>query len=242
VQAVVTRRVLAYGRGMVRVVVAAGLALAAFKLPPPRATVSITPLDEAGPPRNAVLVLPTTCIAAADYLCEPSVYVRDADGQSRFRVAASFPEVIDPLVRLKLELAGFTLADAGTLQLETAERIDRFETRAAGDWTSASAGTTVGEAPTLLSLPHDELVAAAHSIGLQAVLSSTLRITSARYGQKIFEVMLELRSIPEHAMLWTVRCAEPLEGVEHTARLLANCVGDGVLAAKAPDALIRRPR
>lgn len=211
----------------------------ACTLRPPRATVSIAH-GATGPARNAVLVLPTTCIAS-EWLCAPASYVVDAEGRQRFAAAASFPAVIDPLVRLKLELAGFSLADAATLRLETAEREDRTTT--AGSYEgepSTSTSTTIGEAPTILSLPPDELRAAASSIGLQAILSSTLRIHSAEHGRKRFEVTLELRALPEDTLLWTVRCAELVEQPEGTAQLLANCVGDGVLAAHAPDALIRK--
>jgi len=216
------------------------LALAACSLSPPRAVVSVSSLGAKGPVRNAVLVLPTGCVADGSYLCEPASYVSEAD-QAKFPVAATFAQVIDPLVRLKLELAGLTLADASTLRLQTAERVDRSDSRASDGHASASSSTSIGDAPTVLSLPPDELVAAAHSIGLQAILSSTLRVLPAKHGRKVFEVTLELHAIPENALLWTVRCAEPLEQVESTAQLLANCVGDGVLASLAPDALIRKP-
>jgi hypothetical protein len=223
----------------VRIVVGC-IVLAACALSPPRAVVSITPLGGSGPARNAVLVLSTACVADEDYLCDPRTYVRDADGNAMFAVAATFAEVIDPLVRLKLELAGLTLADAGSLRLETADRVDRSESRTTDGLDGASSSTSIGDVPTLLSLPPDELVSAAHSIGLQAMLSSTLRVVSAKHGRKVFEVRLELRAIPENATLWTVRCSEPLEQVEATARLLADCVGNGVLASLAPDALIQR--
>ncbi len=213
----------------------------ACTLPPPRATVAIAH-DAARLARNAVLVLPTTC-ATDEWLCNPASYVKDADGHQRFAAATSFPAVIDPLVRLKLELAGFSLADAATLRLETAERDDHATTTGSYEGVpSTSTSTTIGDAPTILSLPPDELRAAASSIGLQAILSSTLRIHSAEYGQKRFEVTLELSALPEGTLLWTVRCTELVEQAEGTAQLLANCVGDGVLAAHAPDALIRKAR
>lgn len=216
------------------------LATVACTLRPPRATVAISP-GATGGARNAVLVLPTTCVAD-EWLCNPATYVKNLDGYQQSGAAASFPAVIDPLVRLKLELAGFTLADAATLRLETAERVDRSTT--AGSYEgmpTTTTSTTVGDVPTLLSLAPDELRAAASSIGLQAILSSTLRIHTLSYGRKQFEVTLELRALPEDTVLWTVRCAEMLEQAEGTAQLLANCVGDGVLAAHAPDALIRKP-
>lgn len=224
---------------MRRAVAVTWIASLACTVHPPRATVAIS-RDDTGRARNAVLVLPTTCVAD-ERLCTPASYVRDADGHQRMASAASFPAVIDPLVRLKLELAGFSLADAATLRLETAEREDRSTTAGSYEGVpTTSTSTAIGDAPTILSLPPGELRAAASSIGLHAILSSTLRIHPAEYGHKRFEVTLELRAIPEDTVLWTVTCAELVEQAEGTAQLLANCVGDGVLAAHAPDALIRK--
>ncbi len=224
---------------MRRAVVVVSIAAMACTVRPPRATVAISH-QATGHARNAVLVLPTTC-DADEWLCDPASYVKDADGQARIATAASFPVVIDPLVRLKLELAGFSLADAAMLRLETAQREDRSVTTGSYEGVpSTSTSTTIADVPTLLSLSPDELRAAASSIGLQAILSSTLSIHPAEYGKKRFEVTLELRALPEDTLLWTVRCAELVEHAEETAQLLANCVGDGVLAAHAPGALIRK--
>ncbi len=202
----------------------------------PRATVVIH--TSGGPPRNAVLAMPTECVSAETSLCTLATYFQDSVPVT----ALSFEQLIDPIVRLKLELAGYTLADARTLRLETVERTDvTHESESAGDAAPTIADTHVDDGPTVASLSPADRSAAAASLGLTGALSSTLRITrdGTGLGARIrFELILELRPIPDGDPLWTAHCSELEEDPAGTARLLANCTGDGVLAWRAPAAVI----
>jgi hypothetical protein len=204
----------------------------------PRATVVIHTMG--GPPRNAVLAMPTECVSAEPSLCTPATYFQG----SMPVTSMPFDEVIDPIVRLKLELAGYTLADARTLRLETVERTDvTNESEFASHPAPTIATTRVDDGPTVASLSPADRSVAATSLGLTGALSSTLRITrdGRGLGARIrFELVLELHTIPEGDPLWTAHCSELEEDPEGTARLVANCTGDGVLAWRAPAAVIGR--
>ena len=62
-------------------------------------------------PRHAVLVTPTQCVTSESMLCDPSTYLTNATSHA---VVQPFDELVDPITRLKLELAGYTLTDART--------------------------------------------------------------------------------------------------------------------------------
>ena len=177
-----------------------------------------------------MLVTATQCMANESILCDPAIYRTNANTGLILQPADA---LIDPIVRLKLELAGYTLSDASTLRLVTVDRTDTTE----DDWH----GTKVEQGPTVAGLSPADQGAAAASLGLTGVIRSTLIITkTSNFDPVKFELVVEMFSLPEGAPLWTVRCSEPFEDFEGTSRLLASCAGDGVLAWRAPDAVIGR--
>jgi hypothetical protein len=212
-------------------------------LPPPRAVVAVHAPGDAA--RHAVLVMPTECVSGEPTLCSLSTYLQ---GLGAAPVAASpvmgVDELVDPILHFDLELAGYTLADARTLRLTTVDRTDSTEQAdARGQTTPTGQATRIEEGPTVASLAPGDRLAAARSLGLTGALRSTLTIAPDRASfsaQLRFELAVELDGLPDGVPLWTVRCSEPLEDVERTTRLLASCVGDGVLAWRAPDAVIGR--
>ena len=153
---------------------------------------------------------------------------------------ATFAAFIDPLLRMKLGLAGLTLADAETMRLETAQRSERTTTNEGRHLAETNKTVELSEAPTLLALPPQQQRAVASSLGLQGVVATTLLVEAASSGGLRFELTLELRALANGGQQLRVRCVEAYESPEETATILANCVGDGVLAARAPDALIGR--
>ena len=164
----------------------------------------------------------------------------NADGSAARPLPASFAELIDPLLRMKLELSGLTLADAETLSIETAERTERSTTRRRGSTATTTSTTEKSTVPTLAGLPRKEQRAIAASLRLQGMAVSTLRIQRAPSGQLSFALTLELTTLPEGRLVLRARCFEPYEFPEETATVLANCIGNGVLAVRAPDALVGR--
>jgi hypothetical protein len=207
-------------------------------LPPPRAVVSVH-ANEAM--HYAVLVTPTRCTASEPELCSAATY--RTSSQTALAIL-QVEELVDPIVRLKLELAGYTLSDARTLRLETVGRTDvTVQGDASGQTTPTSSDSHVEQGPTVADLSPADQAAAASSLGLTGVLRSTLNIThESAFATPNFELVLELFALPDGRPLWTVRCREPFENFEDTSRLLASCVGDGVLAWRAPDAVIGRPQ
>jgi hypothetical protein len=153
------------------------------------------------------------------------------------RLPPSFAELIDPLLRMKLELAGYTLADAETLQLTTSERTESTTTVRRGSAVTETTKVSRGTTRTLADVPATEQNAIAHAVGLQGVLAPTLSIRTTSSGRLSFALTLELRRLTDGALALRVRCAELFEFPEETSSVLANCVGDGVLAQRAPDAL-----
>lgn len=207
----------------------AGLAVisACAPLPPPRAVVAVHAPDE---PVHAVLVTPTACVASEELLCSPEAYQTEAN---RGAPVQKVDELVDPIVRLKLELAGYTLSDARTLRLATVDRTDVS--------LDESKATHVDQGPTVADLSPADQAAAAGSLGLAGVLRSTLRVSHpSNFAPPTFELVLEMFAIPQGTLLWTVHCSELFENFTETSRLLASCVGDGVLAWRAPDAVIGR--
>jgi hypothetical protein len=226
----------------VRIVgIAVVAAAACAPLPPPRAIVAVqSATGDAS--RHAVLVTPTTCESSEELLCSFDSYSANAQR----RPLPSVDQLVDPIVRLKLELAGYSLTDASTLRLTSVDRKDvTVQGDARGQTSPVAQATHVEEGPTVASLTPPDQGAAASSLGLTAALRSTLHAIreGKSYGSPIrFELVLEMFALPDGAPLWTVRCSERLEDAETTARLVANCAGDGVLAWRAPDAVIgQRP-
>ncbi len=209
-------------------------------LPPPRAIITVTQND--GPPRHAVLAMPTVCTSPEARLCNPSTYYTNPGDTRPRQFANDLPSVIEPIVRLKLELAGYTLADARQLQLST---VSRTETTAEAEYDNhpGPGGTSVevGESYSVADLPEPNRIPVAHSLGFTGELDSTLRVfrDGSGLGAPIrFELVLQLRAVPENTVVWTVRCSDVEETPFGTAELVASCAGDGVLAWRAPDAII----
>jgi hypothetical protein len=210
------------------VVPLSALLCAACVQKPPHATVTV----QAGsaPAGHAVLVVPTACISNAGvWLCQPSTWVSP---ESTMQPPASFGEVIDPALRLKLEFAGFTLAEAGALRLGTADRVEvNGESRV----------TEPTEGPrTVAELGFDDARAVARSLSLTSVLVPQLTIRPAGIGTHSGELTVALVDVATNQPLWTVSCKETMYNVYETPNRLANCVGNGVLAVLAPENLIGR--
>ena len=184
--------------------------LVACTVPTPRATVNIGPAQTTG----AVLALPTSCNFGCD---------------QRTGGELALGEEVDMLVRLKLELAGYTITEAATMRLVTDER------EADGPRPRPQ---TVGE------LPFDAIVEVARSLELGGILATSVT-TETRNHKQFMTITVELRALPDHGAVWRARCGGFVSGGfarEHTVQDLANCAGDGVLAVRAPDALFRRLR
>jgi hypothetical protein len=211
-----------------RVVQLSAMLCAACVQKPPHATVVV----HAGraPTSHAVLVVPTTCMTYADVmLCQPSSW---GSAGSTMIPPASFGEVIDPALRLKLEFAGFTLAEAGALRLATA---DRVEVNGESHVTEPTEGPR-----TVAELSFDDVRAVARSLSLTSVLVPQLTIRHAGPGEVSGELTVALVDVATNQPQWTVSCKETMYSIYDTPNRLANCVGNGVLAVLAPENLIGR--
>jgi hypothetical protein len=211
---------------------------ACASLQPPRAVVSVHTPGAAQP--NVVLATPTECASSEPALCEPATYYKSSPSNVP-QDLKSFAEAIDPVMRLKLELAGYTLADARTLRLTTVERTERTnESSIPGRPQPDSTSTTLEAGLTVASLSPADRDAAARALGLGGVLGSTLTITRVSAGEIRFDLAVELRALSDGRPQWTVRCGQAAENPYVIAELMATCIGDGVLAWRAPDAVIGR--
>jgi hypothetical protein len=198
--------------------------------PPPHATVVIH--ADRQPTSHAVLVLPTSCITLASFgLCSPSAY-GPISAPPAPALAASFADYIDPALRLKLEFAGFTLAEAAAMRLTTADRVDRNG--------ESRVEETTALPRTVAELPIDDVRAIANSLSLTSILVPRLTIHPAEYGQVRGELTVALVDVATNQPRWTVTCTEIMYGVTETPNRLANCAGNGVLAVLAPENLIGR--
>ena len=193
---------------------------------------------------RAVLVLPTRCTTdlGDPIYCSPRTY---AVGQPSFPgvvIPETFAPLVDPGLRLKLEFAGYTLAEAAAMQVTTGDRVDTRST-SASDRGAPRSGTTTQVTPgiPLVSLDERDLVAVARSLQVSAIVSSTLRVMPDRYGQKRFELTVALRELDRAEPAWTVTCSEIFLSNVATSSLLGNCVGNGILAVFAPGNLMGRP-
>jgi hypothetical protein len=197
---------------------------------PPHATLVIEPSQT--PVGHAVLVLPTACVAGPSdpTLCRPATFANAEEGQRFGRVVPeSFGAYIDPALRLKLELAGFTLAEAGALRLQTADRLE------------VNKDVQVIEPPgpkTVAELGIEDIRAVATSLALTSLLMPTLTIERRSLAEVIGVLRVPLVDVATMRPRWTVTCRETLFDAEQTTNRLANCAGNGVLAVLAPDNVI----
>jgi hypothetical protein len=180
----------------------------------------VTQPGATGRPPRTLLVLPTTCSAPnlGAWLCTPASYAPRSTPEAS--APKTFAKMIDPLLRLKLELAGFTLADADVMFLETS-------------------AAPADEPATLATLPPGEQRDVARALGLEGIASAELVVRAAD-APVALRLVLRLQAFAGGWPGMDVRCEERYESVRETSTILANCVGDGVLAAVAPDALLGR--
>lgn len=196
----------------------------------PHATVVIAAERATASP--AVLVLPTACRAAESRLCTPATWFGDTSRPGFAPPPASFAQVIDPALRLKLEFAGFTLAEAAAMRLVTADRVEvdgrvQIEERAEGSRTVAD-------------LPMEDVRAVASSLALTSVVVPQLTLHRVSLGEVRGELAVALIDLETLQPRWTVTCTETMYAGEETPNRLANCAGNGVLAVLAPQNVIGR--
>ena len=192
---------------------------------PPHATLTVDGGRQ--PNSHAVLVLPTTCTSLSyPELCLPATY---ATGGAPRVVPPSFAAYIDPALRLKLEFAGFTLAEAGAMRITTADRVD----------VNGNSRQIAGEGPgTVADLGIEDVRAVATSLALPSVLVPTLTIGPAPHAMHEGILHVALLEVSTMRPRWTVTCREILYTPDETTNRLANCAGNGVLAIIAPENLI----
>ena len=169
----------------------------------PHATVTIDP--SLSPKTHAILMLPTKTLHGA---------------------------FVDPALRLKLEFAGFTLAEAGAMRLTTADRVDVNEH-------SEQIQVTAGP-QTVAELQIEEIQTVALSLGLQSILIPHLSYGVAGPGESRVTLSIALVDARTMKPRWTVACSETLYDAQVTMNRLANCAGNGVLAVLAPENVIGR--
>ena len=197
------------------------LALAACVTAPPRAIVRTTP--GLRPSGAAVLVLPTRCVVVDDdaYVCDPSVYEKQNGVLPG--TPHEFAPLIDPVLQLKLELAGYTLAAAAAMRVTTGDRIDTQVTdirdHAPG---TSSTDVTITPGTPLLDLSPPDLVAVAQSLHLAAIVTSTLRITKAKYGGRQLELSVAMQGLDQREPIWAVTCSQRFLGSTETSAMLVR--------------------
>lgn len=172
---------------------------------PPQAIVTIDP--SLAPKTHAVLVLPTKTVNG---------------------------KFVDPALRLKLEFAGFTLAEAGAMRISTADRVDVNSD-------SEQIPTTDGP-QTVAELPIEDIRTVALSLGLQSILIPHLAYGVAGPGESRVTLSITLVDSDTMRPRWTVACAETLYEQSETMNRLANCAGNGVLAVLSPENVIGKAR
>ena len=141
---------------------------------------------------------------------------------------------VDPPLRLKLEFAGFTLAEAGAMRLTTADRVD-IEVGVAKD--SEQIAVTAGP-QTVAELHIEEIQTVALSLGLSSILIPHLSYGVAGFGESSVKLSITLLDATTMQPRWTVACSETLFEPQETMNRLANCAGNGVLAVLAPENVI----
>lgn len=140
---------------------------------------------------------------------------------------------VDAELHLRLEFAGYTLAEAGAMRLTTADRVD---VDGASEQIATDGPQTVAE----LGMP--DIRAVARSLGLQAILIPHLAYGSAGPGETKATLSITLVDVATMRPLWTVACDETLYDPQVTMNRLANCAGNGVLAIFAPANVIGQAR
>lgn len=204
-----------------------GASVGACVQPPPHANLVVH--GNRQPTSHAVLSMPTACVSTETMLCNPTVYTTESFNTMR-SIQTTFASYVDPALRLKLELAGFTLAEAGAMRLVTADRVD-----VNGD--SRQVETAPGP-QTVAELPLEDVRGVAASLALTSILAPTLTIVRKSLGEVRGDLVVTLLDVQTMRPRWTVTCSEPLYDVIQTTNRLANCAGNGVLAVLAPDNLI----
>jgi len=193
---------------------------------PPHATLLVDGGRQ--PKSHAVLVLPTTCtwLSYPAFVLPPTY----ATGSEAPRVdPPSFASYIDPALRLKLEFAGFTLAEAGAMRITTADRVD----------VNGTSRRIEAKGPqTVADLGIEDVRAIASSLELPSMLVPKLTIRPAPHA--LHEAVLSVVLIEVSTMYprWTATCREIVYSPDETMNRLANCVANGVLAAITPENLI----
>jgi hypothetical protein len=203
------------------------IALAGCIQPPPHAMVVV---NTPKPISAAVLVLPTACVNRSGpwaNICDDPVPDPKAPAPVEVKRWNSY---IDPPIRLKLEFAGFTLAEAGAMRLVNADRVDKD---GQSEVIEAAAG-----ARTVADLSFDDARGVARSLGIRNIVVPTLMIVPAKFMTFDAELSIALVDIDTGNELWNVHCKEQLITVDETLNRLANCVGNGVLAVLAPENVI----
>ena len=176
---------------------------------PPHATVTIDPT--LAPKTHAVLVLPTKTV----------------NGQ-----------FVDPALRLKLEFAGFTLAEAGAMRITWADRVD---VQVDSNTQSEQIQTTDGP-QTVAELPIEDIRTVALSLGLRSILIPHIEYGYAGPGESKVTLSITLVDSDTMRPRWTVACSETLYEQAETMNRLANCAGNGVLAVLSPENVIGKAR
>jgi hypothetical protein len=140
---------------------------------------------------------------------------------------------VDPALRLKLEFAGYTLAEAGAMRLTTADRID----------VNRDSEQIPTDGPqTVAELGMEDIRAVARSLGLQSILIPHLAYGYAGPGESKVTLSITLVDVETMRPQWTVACSETLYEPSETMNRLANCAGNGVLAIFAPANVIGQAR
>lgn len=190
--------------------------------PPPKANVLV--FETA--PTGGVLVTRTICLAADELLCQAATYQQSAAPSLRF------DQYIDPMLHLKLQLAGYALADAADLKLLS---VDRTDTTYDDSATSSKLTPTT----TVAELAPRDRIETARMLGLTGVLSSELHVVRRPHAPVRMELVVELIGLPDRRSQWRVTCSEPFESWAGTLRTLGDCAGNGIVAWRAPDVLRR---
>ena len=204
---------------------------------PPQAIVVVNP--DRAPNSHAVLVMPLVCTSYADVAhCMASAYGAAQSDMSDARDRGSwgsgpprtFDSYISPALRLKLEFAGFTLAEARAMRLSTADRIEVNG--------QARVEETTPGPQTVAELSLNDVREVAKSLQLSSMLLPTLVIRRAGPGEVSGELTIVLVDVETNQPRWTVSCKENIYSADESTSRLANCVGNGVLAILAPQNVI----
>jgi hypothetical protein len=192
---------------------------------------------------RAVLVMPTLCESPSGAtLCVPSTYGAGGPTGLGPSPSSSYAPLIDPSLRLKLEFAGYTLAEAAVMTVTTRDRIETSATSSANDrLPNLTITSEVAPALTLAELAEPEIVEVARSLHLAGIITSLLQVSPAPHHTVRLTLTVTLRDLDRLDPVWSVTCSQPFLDSIATAKLLGNCVGNGVLAAYAPGNLMGRP-